>query len=459
MTRYAYHHGYFDGEEREFRGFAMVEQFDAEEFAPSDDPWHVPPVLTRTWFHTGMYLGPRPRLRRSRRRVLQPAWAAEPSLLLPDTMLPSGLTPDEEREACRALKGSMLRQEVYALDGSDREAHPYTVTEQNFTIAPLQLQATNRHAVFFTHPREALMLPLRARPRRSPDRARADARGRCVRQRAQVARDRLWPRELAAPHTVGPRPADDDADHVHRERVHERGRRPRRAPHAASVRDPDVRADRLQPGAERRAVQLRGVGCRRLCVLGRCAGARKRLLSHTRVRYRRNDLTGLLPLHDLEALALPGETYRLALTTALLADVFKRKRPGQAAEDLLPDPAAILEGAAADVGGYVELDGAWWVPSGTVFYAESPTTAALELTEARSHFFVPRLFRDPFGNETTVRYGTGDLLVEADERCSGQRRLGGERLPRPASRGWSPTRTATGSLPSSMRSDCSWPQR
>ena len=33
VTRYAYHHGYFDGEEREFRGFAMVEQFDAEELA------------------------------------------------------------------------------------------------------------------------------------------------------------------------------------------------------------------------------------------------------------------------------------------------------------------------------------------------------------------------------------------------------------------------------------------
>ena len=26
VTRYAYHHGYFDGEEREFRGFGMVEQ-------------------------------------------------------------------------------------------------------------------------------------------------------------------------------------------------------------------------------------------------------------------------------------------------------------------------------------------------------------------------------------------------------------------------------------------------
>ena len=33
VTRYKYHHGYFDGEEREFRGFGMVEQFDTEAFA------------------------------------------------------------------------------------------------------------------------------------------------------------------------------------------------------------------------------------------------------------------------------------------------------------------------------------------------------------------------------------------------------------------------------------------
>ena len=65
--RYTYHHGYFDGVEREFRGFGRVEQWDTEEFAalnagqrPAgtnlDESSHVPPVLTRTWFHTGVYL-------------------------------------------------------------------------------------------------------------------------------------------------------------------------------------------------------------------------------------------------------------------------------------------------------------------------------------------------------------------------------------------------------------------
>ena len=77
---------------------------------------------------------------------------------LDDTILPAALTPYEAREACRALKGSTLRQEVYALDGTAKERTPYTVTESNFTIRPLQPLATNRYAVFFTHPRETITL-------------------------------------------------------------------------------------------------------------------------------------------------------------------------------------------------------------------------------------------------------------------------------------------------------------
>ena len=69
VTRYAYHHGYFDRFEREFRGFALVEQYDTGEFAALaagggldaatnlDAASHVPPALTKTWFYTGVYIG------------------------------------------------------------------------------------------------------------------------------------------------------------------------------------------------------------------------------------------------------------------------------------------------------------------------------------------------------------------------------------------------------------------
>jgi hypothetical protein len=69
VNRYAYHHGYFDNCEREYRGFGMVEQWDTEDFetqcthtsftdtASNLDPtWHVPPAYRKTWFHTGAFL-------------------------------------------------------------------------------------------------------------------------------------------------------------------------------------------------------------------------------------------------------------------------------------------------------------------------------------------------------------------------------------------------------------------
>ncbi len=82
-----------------------------------------------------------------------PTFAAS---LLPDTILPSGLTFQEEREAARSPKGRILRQEIYALDGTDKQPNPYSVSERNYEIRVEQRLLTNRHAVFFTHDRETI---------------------------------------------------------------------------------------------------------------------------------------------------------------------------------------------------------------------------------------------------------------------------------------------------------------
>ena len=59
----------------------------------------------------------------------------------------------------------------------------------------------------------------------------------------------------------------------------------------------------------------------------------------------------------------------------------------------------IVDAMLADEGGYVHSEGDtnWWIPSGHMFY--SPVTghsAAQELFHARTHFFQPHRFRDPF---------------------------------------------------------------
>src|SRR5262249_53722179 len=112
VSRYAYHHGFFDGDEREFRGFGLVEQFDSEAFedyvvgtVQIDGTQELapqlvqPPVTTRTWYHTGAIAGGD--------KTLHPYRSEYPGQqqYVPDPLLPSQLSADEFRDCVRALKG------------------------------------------------------------------------------------------------------------------------------------------------------------------------------------------------------------------------------------------------------------------------------------------------------------------------------------------------------------------
>jgi Insecticide toxin TcdB middle/C-terminal region/Insecticide toxin TcdB middle/N-terminal region len=189
VSRYTYHHGYFDGEEREFRGFGMVEQWDTEEIGALkaggtlpdasniDESSYVPPAYTKTWFHHGAYIEGERISRQFENEYYNEGDDSEnlagltheelEAMLLPDTKLPTTLkqqdasspwelTVEETQEACRALKGVVLRRELYALDGTDDEDRPYSATEQNYTVELFQPRGNHKHAVFFTHPRESI---------------------------------------------------------------------------------------------------------------------------------------------------------------------------------------------------------------------------------------------------------------------------------------------------------------
>jgi RHS repeat-associated protein len=184
-TEYRYHHGYWDGQEREFRGFGMVEQLDTEVFSAYAGrglpvkgdmlAWLLaqqsfsPPVLTRTWFHQG---------------PVDPAdggawqefdgspeyWPgdADPAQLhyLPDGGTTTLVTHKEgidaflrtlpraaQRDALRSLRGSVLRSETYALDGSLLQERPYTVTEQAYALSEIEppAQGSTRQRIFLPH--------------------------------------------------------------------------------------------------------------------------------------------------------------------------------------------------------------------------------------------------------------------------------------------------------------------
>jgi RHS repeat-associated protein len=490
VTRYAYHHGHFDGAEREFRGFGLVEQFDTVELAAlAGDPGapspanvnaasHVPPVLTRTWFHTGVYFGGE-RVTNFFAGLLDPndqgEYYREPgftdpqsrALLLEDTVLPNGLPLDEEAEACRALKGSMLRQEVYALDGTGTAdypyGHPYIVTEQNFGLVRLQGRGINRHAVFLVHPRETLSYnyernPADPRVSHSLTLQLDEKYGQILKSLSVGYRRRagLTPllgadkdRQERTLVTYSESDFTKDVDKPLGDLAYDPDNY--RAPLPCETRTYEITGFELAAGETRFAFDdfadndcqvLRGlpeVGYETPVVH---TAQRKRLIEQVRTLYRPDDMgiavgdpLTLLTFGSLGKLALPGETYKLAFTAGLLDQVYMR-----AGVRLLPtNPDDVLVGGGGDHGGYVRLDGKWWLPSGRVFYSPDPSpdplaAAADELTEARSHFFVPRRHRDAFHKpdgtwrtETFVDYDPYDLLVRETRDAVGNRITMGRR--------------------------------
>jgi len=164
VTTYSYHHGYFDGPEREFRGFGRVDQYDTEQFAicsradlhPDvnfnnvEKAYHVPPVLTKTRFHTGAYFEERQLMERYRAEF----YSRDPcAFKVGDHEIPVNSPPYSTH---RALRGSILRTEVYALDDSVKQEHPYAVTETIYNVRQLQPQGESAPPVFLTTQKESL---------------------------------------------------------------------------------------------------------------------------------------------------------------------------------------------------------------------------------------------------------------------------------------------------------------
>jgi RHS repeat-associated protein len=169
-TEYRYHHGHWDGAEREFRGFGMVEQLDSEallEFNAAgmhgtgaayrvNDEAFSPPVLKKTWFHQGP-IGPEHGEWRDSDHTAD-CWAGDPGRFEGHIVVTSVSrdSPDGRRvmrDAVRALRGMELRTELYMLDGSAREPRPYTVTETRYGVRDVEPPPSGqaRRRVFFPH--------------------------------------------------------------------------------------------------------------------------------------------------------------------------------------------------------------------------------------------------------------------------------------------------------------------
>ena len=338
------------------------------------------------------------------------------------------------QEAYRALKGRPLRIETYAEDGSANATNPYTVVEQNFALLCLQNQYGNLHAVFAVDPRETLTFHYERNttdPRVTHDvTLEVDSYG-SVKRVVSIGYPRRTGYSAPEPtvaaniqsmlaydqtrlHLIGAEnqytnAIDDTSTYPDTYRApisagHQRRRAtgitPTAAGHASPTCSLSPRWTRTGRPCGTRAHDIAYEAIPASDVDG--AGAlpttpTRRFIEQKRQLYRTDDLTALLPPGQLQTLALPGRSYRAALTPGLLSNVFGAPVPN----------ATLAEG------GYIQLAGAtgWWLPSSRIFYspgdADTPPT---ELAAARAAFFVARRAVDPFGAISRVTYDGYSIL-------------------------------------------------
>lgn len=445
VTRFAYHHGFFDGYEREFRGFACVEQWDAESFAgekgqglfpelpydidPADSDLNLPPARTVTWFHTGAWL---------ERERLEIALANEyydkdpQAPLLPDTTLPSGLSVREELEAARALRGQILRQEIYAEDGTPEAAHPYTVSERDYEVRLLQPAEDKAHAVFFVHPRDTINLHYERKPNDPRlqqelvldvddfgNVTRSAAIGYPRRVPTEPEQRRLW--VTTTVRTFANKPSEYGWYRVGApvETITAELRIPvqppgvlgvaQLGPLASAVAVDCARMGRAPTGPEDAILQeaqdaalkiLKRAPSQKPAFLevdyavqdGDSEQIRWRVVERQRQLYYREyateaeywaDASGPLPLGEITQRALRHQTFREAFTRGLVSQVYG---------------ARIADAVLRDEGRYIDQDGLWWAPSGRT--VPDPTK-----------FFLPAGALDSFGERHLVRHDNYALLL------------------------------------------------
>ncbi|MDZ4810745.1 MAG: toxin TcdB middle/N-terminal domain-containing protein [Bacteroidota bacterium] len=441
ISEYKYHHGYYDHPEREFRGFGMVEQTDAETFEHwikvdatniTEEPLHQEPVVSKSWHHTGAFLG--------KERILNQFkddyWYAEMGrqgfpvvhheVELPDARLITapGLNPtlldhlsgQEWQEALRACKGMGLRSEVFALDAikygntteaKQKELTPFSVATHNCMIEMLQPKGKNKHAVFVVKESEAISYSYERNPE-DPRIAHSlniklDEFGNVL-ESASVVYPRINP-DLSLSADIQNEQNKTTIIYTQNQFTND-------------VISADVY--RLRLPSEAKTFELKGVEKENTfyrpadfeniltdeisdtalyheidkpTIAGK---AQKRLIEHVRSIYYSNNLSDALPLQQMESLAFPYESYQLAFTPELIANIYGSK----------VNDETFITGKFT----HSEGDNNWWIRSGTtqlIRDTETPTTAL-------NRFYAPISYTDPYGTISKVKY-YGDYFMFIEE--------------------------------------------
>jgi RHS repeat-associated protein len=475
IQNFKYHEGFFDPFEREFRGFGVVETIDSEnfgvmkdlhkhEFVPNFDPtFHTPPVLTKRWYDTGAYLrGVHIARKYQTQYYEEPKNSNHSATLLPWSSAPSKVRvgdkyisydplQEEIREAYRSLKGQVLREEIYGLDGTEHEQQPYQVTQTTYTIDFLQPRGFNRHAIFFSHLRESVKYNYE-RNRMTDGQSKPDPHAsHTLNLLTNPFGNVIWSVNIS----YGRRHEDKSRllKDVDRRKQREGSITLNVDRYTNTINEID--AYRIPLICDSRKYQLVNFPIKSDLNLVQFSTAfsacqyvepgghdipfedfaaktakpgeiSRRLLTRNKISYRSDDLTKVLPFGRIEPRAMVHETYDQVFTPSLLEEVYNSQ---------LKISSDNLNSILEREGGYVQLPGdqGYWKPSGQVFYSPGKNdTFTDEGVYAAMHFYQPGRFRNPFysasfDTEISVRFDNYDLLVIESRDAEGNVHTAGER--------------------------------
>lgn len=448
-TEYSYHHGYYDHAEREFRGFGRVEQVDSEYFEVFEKTGasnvvtkedHQPPVLTKTWFHTGAFLDKAKILTQFKKEYWykifkQKGFDANPiEYELPDAILSVAknlsldvdtITTDEYREALRACKGMVLRREVFALDAEDendpeqlkKQATPYSVSTHNCDIQLIQQKHKNKHAVYIVKESEAITYTYERNPE-DPRIAHAlnieiDEYGNIL-ESISVVYPRIQVEDLlhdAPTDTVANRKAKQHARKAQQKSwiIYSKN---------DFTNDISTNQDyQLRKGWQTKTYELTGMmptgdiftiddfrtHLKNLPEIeyqkkAEEGVAQKRLIEHIKTKFYNDNLSAPLLDGQLGIWGMNYENYQLAYTPNLLQDIYTPSEYSQAFEVSDTD---MLQAK------YLQDNTNWWIRSGTTQFISSGET----IEDVKQRFFNSISYTDPFDTKTEVFYDPLVLFV------------------------------------------------
>jgi RHS repeat-associated protein len=447
VSSYQYHHGYYDHAEREFRGFGMVEQTDSEHFEHwikgdasniVDKELHQEPVVSKSWHHTGAFMGREIILNQFAHEYWYEEMAKQGfpithhETALPDAKVIAApklsqalidqMNAQEWREALRACKGMTLRSETFAKDASKygntpearkKELTPYSVSAHNCLIELVQPKGNNKFAVFTVKESEAITY--------SYERNTDDPR---IAHSLNIKLDE-YGNVLESAKVVYPRIATDTS--LPSETQQQQAKTI--IIYTQNKFTNDIIGDdfnRLRLPSETKTFELKGIDkaaalftpsdfetvleaaleipYHQVDANPANGHTQKRLIEHARTNYSRNDLKGALPLNQLESMAFPFENYQLAYTPELLYDIYGSKI----------DSSIMSEGRFT----HSENDNNWWIRSGITQFISNAETDS----DARNRFYAPVSYTDPYGAVTKVKYyGSYFLFIEETEDALGNK--------------------------------------